>query len=412
MGKGFHKSSAGFVRFQKVYIPEVGWIIHLTERGSVKKMPNIRIIILTAAMVAVIAFASVGTVYCSPSGNPIVSPSSSPSTFPITLTDDTNNTVTLNAYPQRIVSLAPANTQTIFAVGAGDQVVGVTQYDKYPYNFSAWIEAGNMSLSGDYYNPAVEPIVGLNPDLVVASLGSVDVAVQLRTLGYNVLTLNPTDLNGVLQNMITIGKATGHQAEAEAEVAALQARIDVIVNGVASATTRPKVYHEIWSDPYMSVGKGTFVDNAIRLAGGQNIFENATDAYPVVSSEAIISENPAVMVFPTQMGVDSFWGNYSTVAAREGWNTIGAVVNQKLYTVNGDIIDEPGPRQVDSLEILAKIIHPEIFGSYNDPQSSATPIPTETSGTFSNEFVIAILAIIVIVIAVAAYAYLRRGKRQ
>jgi iron complex transport system substrate-binding protein len=244
----------------------------------------------------------------------------------------------------------------------------VTQYDHYPYNFSAWIEAGNMSLSGDYYNPAVEPIVALNPDLVVASLGSVDVADQLRTLGYNVLTLNPTNIDGVLQNMITIGKATGHQAEAEAKVAGLQARIDVVVNGLATVTTRPKVYHEIWSDPYMSIGKGTFVDSAIRMAGGQNIFENATEAYPTVSSEAIISENPDIMVFPTQMGIESFWGNYTTVAARAGWGSISAVANQKMYTVSGDIIDEPGPRQVDSLEILAKIIHPEIFGAYVDNQ--------------------------------------------
>jgi iron complex transport system substrate-binding protein len=338
-------------------------------------MTNTRIIFLTVAIIAVITIASVGIALNQPNGNqPSPSPSASsspnpssiPSVFPLTLTDDMNNNVTLNAYPQRIVSLAPANTQTIFAVGAGDQVVAVTQYDRYPYNFSAWIEAGNMSLSGDYYTPAVEPIVALNPDLVVASLGSVDVAVQLRTLGYNVLTLNPTSIDGVLQNMITMGKATGHQAEAEAKVAALQARIDVVVNGVATATTRPKVYHEIWSDPYMSIGKGTFVDNAIRMAGGQNIFENATEAYPTVGSEAIISENPGIMVFPTQMGVESFWGNYTTVAARAGWGSIDAVANQKMFTVSGDIIDEPGPRQVDSLEILAKIIHPEIFGAYTD----------------------------------------------
>jgi iron complex transport system substrate-binding protein len=338
-------------------------------------MTNTRIIFLTVAIIAVITIASVGIALNQPNGNqPSPSPSASsspnpssiPSVFPLTLTDDMNNNVTLNAYPQRIVSLAPANTQTIFAVGAGDQVVAVTQYDRYPYNFSAWIEAGNMSLSGDYYTPAVEPIVALNPDLVVASLGSVDVAVQLRTLGYNVLTLNPTSIDGVLQNMITMGKATGHQAEAEAKVAALQARIDVVVNGVATATTRPKVYHEIWSDPYMSIGKGTFVDNAIRMAGGQNIFENATEAYPTVGSEAIISENPGIMVFPTQMGIESFWGNYTTVAARAGWGSIDAVANQKMFTVSGDIIDEPGPRQVDSLEILAKIIHPEIFGAYTD----------------------------------------------
>jgi len=128
----------------------------------------------------------------------------------------------------------------------------------------------------------------------------------------------------------------------------------------------PKVYHEIWSDPYMSCGKGTFVNEVIKLAGGQNIFENATDAYPVVSSESIIEENPDIMIFPTQMGVESFWGNYTAVANRPAWNSISAVANNKMYTVSGDIIDEPGPRQVDSLEILAKIIHPEIFGPYTD----------------------------------------------
>jgi iron complex transport system substrate-binding protein len=340
-----------------------------------KEMANNRIIILAIAIIAVIAVASVAIVLNqpsnpepspSPSASPSPTPSSSPSVFPITLTDDMNNTVTLNAYPERIVSLAPANTQTIFAVGAGNLVVGVTDYDKYPYNFSAWVEAENMTSIGSYYNPAIEPIMALEPDLIVASLGSMDQADQLRSLGYKVLTLNPTDLDGILQNMITIGKATGYQDEAETVVAGLQQRIDAVVNAVQAATTRPKVYHEIWSDPYMSVGKGTFVDNAIRMAGGQNIFENATDAYPVVSSEAIISENPDFMVFPTQMGVESFWGNYPAVAAREGWSGINAVANQKMYTVSGDIIDEPGPRQVDCLEILAKIIHPEIFGAYTD----------------------------------------------
>jgi iron complex transport system substrate-binding protein len=342
-------------------------------------LANTRLIAIAA--IVIIAIASIGAVVYyqgvnsskpapstspSPTAAPSASPSPTSSVFPITLTDDTGYTFNITKYPQRIVSLAPANTQVLFAVGAGNHVVGVTDYDQYPYNFTAWIAAGNMSSIGNYYQPAVEPIVALNPDLIIASLGSVDAASQLRTLGYNVLTLNPTDLNGVLHNMVTVGKATGYQAQAESAVASLQQRIDVVVKGVMNATTKPKVYHEIWSDPYMSVGNGTFVDSMIKMAGGQNIFENATDAYPVVSSEAIISENPDIMVFPTQMGVESFWGNYTSVAARAGWTSISAVANHKMYTVTGDIIDEPGPRQVDSLEILAKIIHPEIFGNYTD----------------------------------------------
>lgn len=314
---------------------------------------------ISIALIAIIAISTVGIVIyyqgqiAPDNGTPLV-----------TVTDDTGYVLNMTAYPERIVSLAPSNTQVLFAVGAGDNVVGVTDYDHYPYNFTAWIEAGNMTSIGNYYQPAVEPIVALNPDLVLASLGSVETADQLRTLGYNVLTLTPTDLDGIMKNMITVGKATNHETEATEMVNDMQQRIDAVVNGVKQATTKPKVYHEIWSDPYMSVGKGTFVDNAIKLAGGQNIFENATNAYPEVSSEAVIEQNPDIIVFPTQMGVESFWGDFETVANRPGWSSINAVKNDKMYAVNGDIIDEPGPRQVDSLEILAKIIHPEIFGNY------------------------------------------------
>lgn len=314
--------------------------------------------LIAIVLIAIIAISSVGVyIYyqgkAPGTGTPLV-----------TVTDDTGYVLNMTAYPERIVSLAPSNTQTLFAVGAGDNVVGVTDYDHYPYNFTAWIEAGNMSSIGNYYQPAVEPIVALNPDLVLASLGSIDAADQLRTLGYNVLTLNPTDLDGVMKNIVIVGKVTNHEAEATEVVNDMQQRIDAVVNGVKQATTRPKVYHEIWSDPYMSVGKGTFVDNAIKLAGGQNIFENATDDYPVVSSEAVIEQNPDIIVFPTQMGVESFWGDFETVANRPAWSSINAVKNNKMYAVSGDIIDEPGPRQVDALEILAKIIHPEIFGTY------------------------------------------------
>jgi iron complex transport system substrate-binding protein len=285
----------------------------------------------------------------------------------MTLTDDTGHVLTLTAYPQRIVSLAPANTQILFAVGAGDKVIGVTKYDNYPYNFSAWIVAGNMSSIGSYYHPAIEPIVALSPDLVLAALGSSDAADQLRNLGYNVLTLNPTDINGVLDNILIVGKATNHTAEATTLVNSLQQRIDVVVNDVKNATTKPKVYNEIYSDPYTSVGNGTFIDGLIKLAGGQNIFENATEAYPKVSSEAIIEQNPDIIVFPSSMGPSNFWGTFADVANRPGWNTINAIKNQQMYTINADMINQPAPRQVDALEALAKIIHPEIFGNYTQP---------------------------------------------
>ena len=106
----------------------------------------------------------------------------SPNTKTVTLVDDLGNVVTLTSPPERIVSLAPSNTEILFAVGAGDKVVGVTDYCNYPYNFAAWIEAGNMTSIGNYYGPSVEPIVALDPDLVLASTGSLEAAVNLKNL--------------------------------------------------------------------------------------------------------------------------------------------------------------------------------------------------------------------------------------
>ena len=262
--------------------------------------------------------------------------------------------------------MAPNITEILFSLGLDDMIVGVTDFCNYPYNFSAWVEAGNMSSIGSYFNPTVEPVIALHPDLIVADLGSQDLTVQLRDLGYKVVYLNPSNLTGVLANIVKIGKATNHESEAQTLLNQLQQRIDVVVNGVKNAATAPKVYNEIWSDPYTSVGKGTFIDGLIKLAGGQNIFENSTDSYPTYGSEAVIALNPDIIVFPSSMGETNFWGDFPTVAARPGWSSITAVKNNAFYTINGDMINQPAPRQVDALEALAKIIHPEIFGNYTN----------------------------------------------
>jgi iron complex transport system substrate-binding protein len=334
---------------------------------------NSQLIIVTI-VIAIIAVASVGIALFysgqNDTPNPSVTPSSgatpspSPSsTLPVTVTDDSGHTITLNSYPQRIVSLAPGNTQIIFAVGAGDNVVGVTDYCDYPYNFSEWIAEGNLTSIGSYYGPAIEPIVALNPDLVVAARGSEEAADQLRGLGYNVLLLDPADLNSVLENVILVGKVTGHEEQATNLVATLHQRIDDVVNSVATATTRPKIYVELYSDPYTSIGAGTFIDGLIQLAGGQNIFENATTAYPRVDPETIIAQKPDIIIFPDSMGLD-LMESFAGITERDGFNTIPAIQNNKLFIVVADALNQPGPRQVDALEALAQIIHPEIFGEY------------------------------------------------
>jgi iron complex transport system substrate-binding protein len=281
----------------------------------------------------------------------------------VTLVDRMGNIVTFTEPPERIVSLAPSNTEIVFAIGAGDNVVGVTDYCNYPYDFAAWVEAGNMTSIGNYWNPSVEPIVALEPDFVLATSASLDAADTLKNLGYAVLVVEGETIDDVLQDILLVGRATYKNAEASALVTEMRARIDAVVNQAAGAVTTPKVYHEVWNDPLMSVGPGTFIDELITLAGGENIFNDATTSWPTVSSEAVIEKNPDVMFFPDMyMGIDNFYETIEAVESRPGWDTITAVQNDALYEINADIVSRSGPRLVDALEILAKMVHPEIFG--------------------------------------------------
>jgi iron complex transport system substrate-binding protein len=279
------------------------------------------------------------------------------------LVDDLGYSLSLTSPPERIVSLAPSNTEILFAVGAGDNVVGVTDFCNYPHNFAAWIAAGNMSSIGNYYGPSVEPIVALNPDLVLASTGSLEAAENLRELGYNVLVIEPKNLSFVLNDIILVGRATNNYDDALTFESEIKQRIDAIATKVTDATTTPKVYHEIWNDPLMSAGPGTFIEELITIAGGKNIFDDAETSWPTVSSEAIIEKNPNVMIFPDMyMGRQNFYETIETVKNRPGWGAISAVQNDAIYEINADIISRSGPRLADALEALAKMIHPEIFG--------------------------------------------------
>jgi iron complex transport system substrate-binding protein len=273
----------------------------------------------------------------------------------VTVVDDFGYVVNITSTPTRIVSLAPSNTEILFAVGAGDQVVGVTKYCDYPYNFTAWVEAGNMSSIGSYWHPSIEPIIALNPDLIIASgSASEDAATKLRNLGYNVIILSATTFNGVLNDMYLIGKATGHPDEAANAVSSIRERIDYIAQNVANATSKPKVYYETSNDPLMAAGPNTFVSDLISIAGGENIFDDAATKWPTVSSDSVITKNPDVII-----------SYHTDFATRPGWSSINAVANGKIYTLPSSIFSRPGPRLIDALESLSKILHPEIFGAYS-----------------------------------------------
>jgi iron complex transport system substrate-binding protein len=279
------------------------------------------------------------------------------------LVDDMGYSLTLTSPPKRIVSLAPSNTEILFAIGAGEKVVGVTRYCNYPYNFKAWIEAGNMTCIGSYYNPTVEPIVALKPDLILSTQKSLESAENLRNLGYNVLVLAPKNVSDVLDNILLVGRATDQYNEAVAIESELRQRIDTITNKAADAISTPKVYNEIWAEPLKAAGPETFIDELITLAGGTNIFHDAITDYPNISYEEVVEKNPDVMVFPDEyMGVEHYFEDIDPVKDRPGWDIISAVQNDRIYEINSDLISRASPRLAEALEILAKMIHPEIFG--------------------------------------------------
>lgn len=285
----------------------------------------------------------------------------------LSVIDDEGYTTTFTSIPQRIISLAPSNTQILFAIGLGDKVVGITDYDHYPYNFTAWIEAGNITSIGGFSTPNKETIASLSPDLILATPINDPDVVTLRDLGYKVLVLNPNDVGGVLSDISLVGKAAGADQDAASLVDSLSSQISAIEAKIASANLpKPKVYYEVWTPPLMSAGNGSFINDVILKAGGINIFGSESQQYPSVSSETVVQSNPDVIMLPTEMantGEAPFYGSVADVKARPGWSTISAVENDRVIIVSGDLFAEAGPRIAEQIAVAAEAFYPELFNS-------------------------------------------------
>lgn len=273
----------------------------------------------------------------------------------LTFVDDAGRTITLNGIPQRIVSLAPSNTEILFAVGAGGRVVGRDEFSDYPE------EAASIpSIGGSMGEFSVEAIVALEPDLVLAAeINTPELIHQLEDLGLTVYYLrNPTTLEEMYTNLANVAKLTGD--DASELIASLQARVAAVDEKIAPLSSRPSVFYEIdATDPNKpwTYGPGTFGDLLIERAGGSNIGNIAFDPYPQLSLEQIVVANPSFIILG-----DSMWGvTPESVLEREGWSTIYAVQNNQIFPIDDNLISRPGPRLVDGLEAIAKILRPELF---------------------------------------------------
>jgi iron complex transport system substrate-binding protein len=286
-----------------------------------------------------------------------IPPTATPGPFPLTLTDDLEREVTLSALPQRVVSLAPSNTEILFAVGAGDQVVGVTQYCNYPLEAQDREQIGGFSAK----TISVEKIVALEPDLVLAA-GAIHQPVieALEQLDVPVYALDPNTLDDVYTGIELVGRMTGHEEEAAQTVEEMKGSVAAVTEQVATIPQEDRltVYWEVFDEPRMTAGPGTFTGQLIELAGGVNIFADVSEEYPQISDEVVIGRNPAVIMGPETMG-DKL--TIETVAQRPGWDQVDAVQNRRIYLFDGDMVSRSGPRLAQVLEVMAKALYPDLF---------------------------------------------------
>jgi iron complex transport system substrate-binding protein len=285
-------------------------------------------------------------------------PAPAPTQASISLSDGRGKRITLSSPAQRIVSLSPSNTEVLFAVGAGAQVAARDSFSDYP------AEAKNIAdIGGGFGQLNVETILSLKPDLVLAAgLTPPEQIQQLEDLGLTVYVLpNPKDFVGMYANLETAAQLTGHTSEAARLVDTLKARVAAVVEKIATESERPLVFYELdVTDPNapFTAGPGTFIDTLIKMAGGENLGATLEGEWVQVSVETLLTRNPQIIILG-----DFTWGGVTPekVAARAGWDALSAVKNGLVFTFDDNLVSRPGPRMVDGLEAMAKLLHPELF---------------------------------------------------
>lgn len=301
---------------------------------------------------------------CAPASTPTEAPVSVSTDIPATeapafdvttFTDGLGREIELEGPAQRVVSLAPSNTEILFTIGAGAQVVGRDEFSDYP------AEAASLpSIGGSMGEFSAEAIVALEPDLVLAAeINTPELVKQLEDLGLTVYYLsNPTTLEEMYVNLEIVARLTGHDVSGLVE--SLKARVAAVDEKIAPLSFRPNVFYEIdATDPNKpwTYGPGTFGELLIERAGGFNVGSVATDPYPQLSLEQIVVANPSIIVLG-----DAMWGvTVESVQERAGWDAIDAVQNGNIFPIDDNLISRPGPRLVDGLEALARILHPGVF---------------------------------------------------
>ncbi len=300
----------------------------------------------------------------------------------LTITDDFGRNVTIEGVPARIISLSPTNTEILFAIGAGDRVVGVTEYCNYP------AEAEEREKVGGVSTVSIEKVVSLEPDLVLGDeLNGKETFERLEELGITVVGLNPKNISEILADIMLVGTITGEEENATALVANMTQRMEELKNKTRNVK-RPTVALVTWHDPIWVAGNGTVQSELIEIAGGENAFSDIKD-WGTVSLEQFIDRNPDVIIVSVGHGVAGRQ-SYDYILSEERLKVVDAVKNERVYAIDADVISRAGPRIVNATETVYGYLS-EYFNITEEeeepspaitpttsPTPTATPSPTST----------------------------------
>lgn len=264
------------------------------------------------------------------------------------VTDEAGKRVRVPLHPQRIITLAPNLTEIVYAIGAGDSLVGNTTFCDYP------AEAKQVTKVGDTLQPNIERIIALKPEIIFVSTASQleTFTKQLSERGIAVFVTDPHDLDGVFRSIKTLGELLDHQAQAVKLIADLRARA-AAVEEATKARPVVTVFYQVSPSPLWTAGRRSWITDLIRRAGGKSVTGEVEGEWMRYSDEAALASRPEAIIMATS--------NDSKMDVAAALQKSPAVVNKRVYGINGDYLSRPGPRLVEGLEQIARVLHPEAF---------------------------------------------------
>jgi ABC-type Fe3+-hydroxamate transport system substrate-binding protein len=264
-----------------------------------------------------------------------------------TLTDEMGRKVVVPDHPHRVICLMPTVTDTVFALGAGDDVVAISDYTKYP---AAALKKPSV---GDLIKPSIETILSLHPDLVIGTQpkGPMEVTDQLERAGIPIFLVSPHGIAGIFHSIESIGMALNRTPQADALVHSLQQRVDA-VRARTKGLPAPRVFMPIWYDPITTIGRNAFITEVIEAAGGRSVTDDLTSEWPQISMEVVLERAPDALLL-----VRGGKTTLQVLQDRPGWSSMTAIKARRAYYVD-DRINFASPVAIDALEDLAKQFHP------------------------------------------------------